>query len=175
MTRPDAWDSEKIAKLEALLIDEVSAEQIAHEFGMVSKNAVIGKVRRLVESGQLKRGFKKHPPPPPKVREPRAATTGVTVQRVVRGKGNQPENVTFHEIATPPTLEAFNKKRRGKALLDVKHNQCMWPVRDEPYLFCAMKTTEKRYCAFHAQWSKGTPYKYRAKSDTNYQPKARFS
>lgn len=159
MTKLD-WTEPMLAKLRTMLAEEKSAESIAYEFGMVSKSAAIGHVHRLLESGKLEKGFKKRTPP---VRKPNSKATGVTSKRIVRGQGNKPERVVFHELKLPEELEKFNASRPGTKLLKLKSDGCRWPVKGAGpnYLFCNAKTHDDNYCPFHASW-RGAPYRRKA-------------
>ena len=137
------WDEYRMARLRALHADDklsfdVIAEELSVEFkAEVSKNACIGKARRM---GLPQRRRKSIPRATRKraleLRPPEAVPCVLPRWKVLANEA-------------PP--------ERGKlTLMQLDGNKCHWPTGDRvPYLFCGAPTAGKTYCAYHTGISCG--------------------
>jgi len=137
------WDEYRMARLRALHADDklsfdVIAEELSVEFkAEVSKNACIGKARRM---GLPQRRRKSIPRATRKraleLRPPEAVPCVLPRWKVM-------------EVPRPAPGSRIT-------LLQLNNNTCRWPHGDEPpFLFCGAPTAGKTYCAYHTGISCG--------------------
>ncbi len=143
-----SWTDERVDLLKKLWADGLSASQIAAELGGVTRNGVIGKVRRLNLSGRVKQPCRPRPRP--------ARTSGATFHRPsVRS--------LFNTSIAPPGMKAepdveteivipFEQR---KTLMQLTDKSCHWPVGDPAnvdFFFCGGESYgDLPYCAFHCR------------------------
>jgi len=121
------------------------AEQLTEEFSMrITKNACIGKARRLGVSNGNGRDFRaigkrkkpKPPPKPPKKPDERPGPKPKTQERA------------------RPTPVPRSRREQGKvSLFDIGPHDCRWPFGDRPpFLFCGaiVRQLGDPYCTEHA-------------------------
>lgn len=143
-----SWTDERIAQLKRLVDDGLSARGIATALGGISRNGVIGKLRRLglkFKSGAMK-------PKAPTLAKPKPGRLVVLTRastellprlpspppRPVRPKSEAPELVMSAPIS----------------ILDLEPTSCRWPIKDlggGSHLFCGAKrvSDESSYCVGH--------------------------
>lgn len=139
MTEP-TWPPERVAVLERLWTDGLSASEIAARFPGVTRNAVLGKLHRL---GRLGRGRPTTSATPRKVkppRAPRARRPKASRQRLAMAPA-RPSPVMIPrwagEVATVEALQSWH---------------CRWPIGDplEPdFAFCGRRVADRPYCGDH--------------------------
>lgn len=139
------WTKKEEELVRKLWTQGASASTIAQKLGGLSRNAVIGKARRLGLNGRK-------PTSRERIVAMRAKAPGATshagaiVQRRVRMaerrkyRANQPEPVHTPETAV-------------HSIIDLKRHHCRWPI-GEPgkpgFAFCgAQKTIGSSYCQHH--------------------------
>jgi hypothetical protein len=134
------WSAADKDKIAALLVQGLSASQIAAKFDGVGRGAIIGVIHRdarLKAIGLAKRpGFDKP-----------QATTAPVVKRARAPRLAKPQFVTRPEPAAPAPLNL--------PLHELDSKQCKWPVNDVPkggrFLFCGHgpRVEGSPYCAYH--------------------------
>lgn len=157
-----SWTDERIELLKKLWTEGLSASQIAGELGMVTRNAVIGKVHRLGLAGRAK--APSTAAARPQVRK--AVSTGtVRVASVVNGNGGtvvraisrgatalklapqmQEETQTWAEPLDEDVVVPMSQR---VTIMELKEGLCKWPMGDP-------QQSEFRYCG--ANCDIGTPY-----------------
>lgn len=149
------WTEKQIKDLRELWDQGLSAGQIAARFSGVSRNAIIGKARRLGLSSrknmQIRPRAKMIAPPKasvkPLVRDPR---------RPVK-KADPVKSAEVKRIENRPAPMDMPKPL-FKHLFDLNHNDCRWPVSGEKAstLFCGHPSEPNcSYCAGHKRMSVG--------------------
>ncbi len=140
--KPGCWTDERVERLKALWL-ECSASEIAEQLnaldgpGVVTRNAVIGKSRRLGLPIKVEYAS---PGRPLKQCRPRGYERQSVARRV-----EQPVPVV------PAVVEPVDPLRL--TIVDLGVDQCRYPVdgTDKPILFCGHPVRDKdtRYCAEH--------------------------
>lgn len=136
------WTDEKMAKLEKLLIDGLSASQIAQKLGVFGhcvdggRSAVIGKIRRLgleFQTPKKRTGVAKPTNPIKQMRQPAAKT---------RVSPALPDVPPSEPVLVAPHL---------LGILDLEPHHCRWPENSEaPFHFCgAQRADGSPYCSEH--------------------------
>ncbi len=90
------WTDERVTKLKKLARGGLSASQISRELGFCSRNAVIGKLRRLGEALGIGRGAKAAAPKPERVKKVFAPAKRRGRPQVVRAALLAPEPPRTH-------------------------------------------------------------------------------
>jgi GcrA cell cycle regulator len=135
MTEP-TWPPERVATLERLWTDGLSASEIAARFPGITRNAVLGKLHRL---GRLGRGRPTTSATPRKVKPPRTP-------RARRPKAPPMAPARPSPLATPTwagevaTVEALRSWH------------CRWPIgdpREANFAFCGRRVAARPYCGDH--------------------------
>jgi hypothetical protein len=134
------WPPEREEELVKLAPSANRVSDIAWALG-VSRNSVIGKMRRMREKGVvIETHFGEQPRPDAMPTAPKPKLVSLQPRRSLPPPDPlQPE----------PALELFTMRRLS--LLELGPRTCRWPVGDEPpYLFCGNPTDGDRvYCAVH--------------------------
>jgi GcrA cell cycle regulator len=134
------WTDERIALLKQRWAEDLTCRAIAAELGGISRNAVIGKARRL---GLADR---KRTPAAPPARKP------------AERPPNAPKHPWRNLVRVPPTLvsavPAQPTQASRRSILDLKAGECRWPHGDprekENFYFCGAPITALRpYCGPH--------------------------
>ncbi|RAK52621.1 GcrA family cell cycle regulator [Phenylobacterium deserti] len=145
------WTPERVARLEQLWRDGVSASQAAARLG-VTRNAVIGKVHRLGLSqhgaharaaGAVAPTRRSHRPRTPSKSRPVAAAGSSARARPVKAAGVRSKAAEL-EVELPPL--AWD-------LAALTPRQCRWPIGDPrapDFGFCGRPCVGGPYCASHA-------------------------
>jgi GcrA cell cycle regulator len=147
--RKDMWSKDREQRLIELASHARSVRDLADALGM-TKNAVIGKVRRMRQQGQvidigwnMKSEPKSQPamnarPKPVRLADPEPSPA-------LLPKGRPPESYRFR---CEPALVM-----RGCTLMELDHRTCRWPVGDPGspgFFFCGNDTgPERSYCPTH--------------------------
>ena len=149
------WTDERIEQLKPLWLSGMSAAQCADRLG-VSRNAIIGKVTRL--------GL---------CRPARVSLVWLTnrVRKVPTGgrmrKRPMPLDVAEELLADGVTDLPPDQSEFAVPFMDVKHEQCRWPLgdpRSPSFMVCgAGKMNESPYCARHHRIAYHRPEKRAAK------------
>ena len=149
MTINPLWKSETImARIRDLAAQGLSAADIAGAIGGVSRNSVIGLLRR---KGIALTGANAN--------KSRAAKS-VHQQKKVRATRNRPFAPKFdvppQVIEALPTTSADDlaiPRDRLKTLLELETGMCKWPIGESsPFLFCAAPALDNRpYCPSHSR------------------------
>lgn len=154
------WNEERIATLEKLWREGLSASQVARQLGGVSRSAVIGKVHRLGISGretpQRPRPLGARVPSAPKMRIAlTAANTSIRPAQSMPPRRPAPICFVGGPTATLVTLEAHS---------------CRWPYGDpgdDGFGFCGRERGDGAYCEGHVAISRrggaGKPVAFRAR------------
>jgi hypothetical protein len=144
------WDEYRVARLRALhankkLSFDVIAAQLSAEWGMeVSKNACIGKARRMKLA-----------------QRPRKVFRGDKRKRAVTLVAEAPAAVAPEPVpCVLPRWKVMEVPRPAPGtritLFQLTDNTCRWPHGDRvPFLFCCAPTAGKTYCAYHTGISCG--------------------
>ena len=146
------WSQDRIDKLTELWnADELSAEQIAIRLGGVTRQAIIGKARRL----GLKQKGPSRKPGQRRTEKQRAATRAFAKRvpitkvlgHVVRPPVANPTAGSLKVVAEWAESEITD----GISILDHKEGQCRWP-HDDASKCCGKRVNPGLpYCSFHAQ------------------------
>jgi GcrA cell cycle regulator len=139
---PSAWTDERTAKLKELWPTGKSASVIAKEIGGLSRNAVIGKVRRLGLEPRKniirKKSERRGSWTPPEKTE---------VDKMLERHSRPPRFLTEPLPTEPPRPAKLFK------LVDLNEGQCRFPYGDgrkEPFGFCGCKKLiGSQYCPGH--------------------------
>lgn len=149
------WNKDDVAKLRKLWADpKISASQISAKFeGKYTKNAIIGKARRLKLPARIpgtpKSVIKEEPKPKRKPR-PKKPTT-------VPNKGHLTQVFGSHYGSIPkdprPLRERAWEPLEGSStvLIEDHTNGCRWPIGSGPFLYCNNATDKHKYCSVHAE------------------------
>lgn len=153
-----AWTDERVAELKKLWKEGLSCTQIAEKLGVVSRNAVIGKVHRLGLSGRAA----------PSVPS-RSRVKKLEVRRAPDGNSSSRQSIQTKASASKKVVDPVESKAFAggnfRTVETIRSNECRWPVGDpssENFHFCGRKTGDGQYCdehasiAFQAKRSSGT-------------------
>jgi GcrA cell cycle regulator len=144
------WTSEQDDQLRAMHAEspKPKCREMAERIGGVSKNAVIGRRRRIGLGGPKRLAEPRNRSPNRPKAEPR-----VSKRRMA---------MTFKDkLACPDTLSVGS----AKSLLDLAPGDCRWPFGDKPFTFCGCRTfTSLPYCAGHARIAYGRVVAVRART-----------
>jgi GcrA cell cycle regulator len=165
------WSDDRTELARKLWREGLSANQIAARLGGVTRNAVIGKLDRIGESGRVTPsrnfGIKRAKTPrsrkvkPPQMATVRSVLTGFSPLRMVKA----PEPLQEYE-------ELFIPLEDRKGVLDLKGTDCRWPIGDPQHAdfhFCGHPQARGiSYCAHHAQRA------YQAPKTAHYIPNTYF-
>jgi GcrA cell cycle regulator len=154
-----SWTEERVALLKKLWQDGLSASQIAGELGLVTRNAVIGKVHRLGLSGRgqptstIKR--QRRASPPSSMRRLRTTTASIgslalqTEYEIVA----EPQYRHRRDIVVPIAKRLSIEK--------LTEHTCKWPIGDpghDDFHFCGHDSLDGvPYCEYHAGVAYQTP------------------
>lgn len=164
------WDDHKIKQLRKLVLDGLSAGQIAHRLGFATRNAIIGKMHRL----GIFTSNSNHGPRTAVVRaKPRHRTKGATVKPT----NIHPQNVhkaythftkkkrlrialaetpsgtpTEPVIIKPSEYDQAIPQEQRLTILQLNGHTCRWPCGepDQPEFFFCGGYTDHVYCQHHA-------------------------
>ena len=150
------WTAERIAQLKQLAESGMTARLIGAGMG-VTKNAIIGKLRRLRCVGEVEgtAGAKPTPvtkPPVPLTREPWAPkTVKPPAEPVVRLKRIEPDKISVDEWLGRQRCVVMAFPSTHKNLIDLDPNGCRWPMAGRSLLFCngPKAVGHSSYCAAH--------------------------
>ncbi|MBI1385365.1 MAG: GcrA cell cycle regulator [Rhizobiales bacterium] len=153
-----AWTTERVEELKRLWGEGLSASQIAHRIGDVTRNAVIGKVHRLGLSGRATTSRIKSVRPRKKMARPKRARVmrlggggvGESLRELLSQNAGAYEAQSFE---VPNELVIPVEERKSIATLT--EHCCRWPIGDpthEDFHFCGReRITGLPYCEFHAR------------------------
>jgi len=131
-----SWTDERVEQLKKLWTEGLSASQIARVLGEVTRNAVIGKVRRLGLAGRASA---------PRIERPRYPKPA---RRIV-SKVAMPEPVIIEEPEPEPEPGEWT------TVLTLRERMCKWPIGnpgDANFRFCGRKAGEgASYCVEHSR------------------------
>jgi GcrA cell cycle regulator len=146
-SRGKRWSEEGKQRIKTLWDDGKTAGEIAAIFG-VERNAILGVIHRNKwQRGGTKQGAAaltkmqhrrakaegKPPPPSPKVFKIKRA----------------PEDIQPPTFIPEPPAPA---KALNVAFMDLRRNQCRWPLGESPFLFCGLPQHGGRpYCPAHSR------------------------
>ena len=147
------WTAERIAKLKQLADGGLTARQIGVAMGF-TKNAIIGKLRRLQCVGESAATTKSSPatkPPVPLTREPWAPKTVKPPAEPVRLKRIEPDKISVDEWIGRQRCVVMAFPSAHKNLIDLDPNGCRWPMAGLSLLFCngPKAIGHSSYCAAH--------------------------
>lgn len=139
-----SWTDERVALMEKLWSEGLSASAIAARIGLKSRSAVCGKARRL-ELPRRSAGLARHACK-------RVAIKPETPKRLPQKRTPSPKVVTAPRISAEPlppeTVWKPLSDRKPIALLDLEPHHCRWPV-DGGSCGCN-KVKGLSYCEQHA-------------------------
>lgn len=161
MSDVSTWTEERVELLKKLWNDGLSASQIAAELGLVTRNAVIGKVHRLGLSGRAKSPSSSTASARPRKAAAPRASIGFTATSQTRGNTAlvpqmraQPEArpEPKPELLDPNVVVPFSER---VTIMELKENMCRWPMGDPAHVdfrYCGLKTdTGIPYCSYHCR------------------------
>lgn len=147
------WSDDRCDRLRELWASGASCRQIAIELGGgVTRNAVIGKVRRMdlpqrlhVSSKTNVRYGKKQARPTPSKPKKGTFMPGLGLPVLPEAEPGDMEALKGNAWA------ALSNSTPRPLLAVAKDNGCRWPIgEDRPYLFCGEPIHKGSYCAAHA-------------------------
>lgn len=158
--RDSAWTEERIALLKQLAEEGLTCSQISERMGgVVTRNAVIGKINRLKlvhNSSRKPKATTNHlvkAAPTPRYH----AATGTGHKRQF-GKqfGAQPPSAALVRVPGGlPYCEIYVAPTQRKGIIDLEPGDCKWPIGDPlhpTFHFCGREQFNGTpYCAHHAQ------------------------
>lgn len=148
------WTDARVDRLHDLFRMGYTAQQIAKDFGCISRNAVIGKQSREGLKRGERRPQKAAPTPiaaPPEPPRPPATFIASAQKRIsLSGYGY---SAALHAAQAPLVRDlAPDSSSDAVPLLEIKPHQCRWPLGDpmeEGFLFCGSGTGGESYCGRH--------------------------
>ena len=153
-----SWTEERLDILKVLWSQGLSASDIAHELGGLTRNAVIGKIHRLGLSGRVKSrpatASQRDKPQRTRLRPMRiASNAGYGDFRAVNGAAAiKPREAEYVEPETADNVMSFPDR---KTLLKLESGDCRWPVgdpRSPEFFYCGGAAEEgQSYCAYHCR------------------------
>jgi GcrA cell cycle regulator len=136
MRANDPWPQERVERLKALNAEGLSAGRIAQELGVVTRNAVIGKLKRMkiaLASARSEARRQRATSPRPRPPAPRPEQVSITC--------DEPPSLAIpiaetregqcRWIASEPTAECTccgHKTRRGSSYCEFHHARCWAPA-----------------------------------------------
>src|ERR1700722_8845644 len=146
-----SWTDERVELLKKLWSDGLSSSQIAAELAGITRNAVIGKVRRLGLSGRAKSASTGAPRP----RKARSPSHMLRIGRpAIRGNTALAHAYEIEE-AEPELIDNIIPIGQRRTILELNEQTCRWPVGDPgstEFFFCGGNTLENLpYCAYHSR------------------------
>jgi GcrA cell cycle regulator len=132
------WTSEQDNQLRAMHVErpKPKCREMAERIGC-TKNAVIGRRRRIGLGGPKRIAKPRDRSPNRPKAEPRVSVRRVAMLKV------EPVSANTAPIGS-------------KSLIDLAPDECRWPFGDKPYTFCGCRTfTSLPYCAGHARIAYG--------------------
>lgn len=167
---PKSWSNEDKVHVAKMIVEGLSFAKIGEAFS-VSKNAVIGVVKRTPELKALNRIREQNKPAPlGRAEVRRRAAERSRQQRATKSKAKTAGVVVESEKPKAPAVFKLPIKREaelqtvGRPLAELSAFECRWAVNDadmgQEYLFCGDRITESsRYCAHHKAkaFGLGTP------------------
>lgn len=163
------WTPERIERAKLLRSEGHSYAEVAETLGFVSRNAVIGKMRRLglmdgrrrpserMRSGGHRPG-RDEPTAQPAAPKGRPSAKGAlsSAPEGVHGRMREP---TPSPIPAPepfvPRVVSDEPAPLRLALTELKERTCRWPYGERNFRFCGHKTPVGHvYCAFHTRLSR---------------------
>lgn len=146
-----AWTEEAQQTVREMWNSGHSAQQISNRLGNVSRNAVIGKVRRMGLPYRQDSVWKSVKPKQTKMQRRSASA------KKARRNRERFEEARAHDVATL-ILPSEQAPPNATSLLNLRNDQCRWPYGDGPFLFCPeTKVPGLSYCLGHAHKSVREP------------------
>lgn len=142
------WTEDRVERCTSLWMQGYSASQIANALGWVSRNAVIGKLKRLGKLGKERDRYQ----PATVISFPRSrATARRSAPRFVPAE--QPPAAL---AVVPRIVQELNIPTALRVdLLDLRECMCRWPIgdpKDDAFHFCGRRTEDGiSYCGHHAR------------------------
>ncbi len=136
------WTDDRITELRQLWANGYTCSQAAAALGGITRNAVIGKVRRLGLEGRASgnaslRKFHPRTPKAPSDRAPRKRYPSAPQPR----PNLAPEEIELRVAAVIPL---------HVTLMDLERHQCRYPYGDQAFTFCGHpQFGESSYCSAH--------------------------
>jgi GcrA cell cycle regulator len=163
MSWPDHyWSENEIKRLKELWMEGLTTRVIGQHLG-VSKNSVVGKIRRLGMSNS--RPY--YPPGSRTAHVPLAPVLELEPEPPPQKKLRKPLEVRLHrrkvERQKPdPPIGSFG-------IMNLRHGVCKWPENDSaPWLFCGARALEAMpYCEAHTRRARQGP-QHRARPIESY-------
>ena len=155
------WTVERVETVTTMWAAGSSAAQIAAAIPNATRNAVIGKIKRL----NLPRRANGHPSPVCGVRTPRAAAARAAkmTRAAPPERRNQPNSlaqkiaIAEAEPGLPPKYKGEQPDGSGIKFFKLDHSNCHWPKGDpldENFEFCGERAIPGMpYCAHHCKIS----------------------
>lgn len=154
------WTGERTEVLKKLWDQGLSASQIAKQLGGVSRNSVIGKVRRLKLSSRGRASLS--PARSKKFKKPSNPTLQEAM-KIAQVTSKTPTSSPVQALVPPKKIEETKTRSldtvvpisRNIILVELKEHNCKWPNGDpltEDFSFCGNESMEHGpYCRFHAK------------------------
>jgi GcrA cell cycle regulator len=145
------WTEDRVERLKKLWAEGMSAGQIRDELGGTSRNAVIGKVRRLDLARRPNPVASQQPKLKQERRKPGPIASLVTPARFGDAPDWPPEpRFRKHYPAEPLAIS------KPVSILDLTSSTCRWPLEQANviggYLFCGGKALDGcAYCRTHQE------------------------
>jgi GcrA cell cycle regulator len=164
----NGWTDVRVAMLKKLQIEGLSCRKIAAALGNITKNSVIGKLRRMGLSNGIKTGPRKSKEPKPLRLEPFARTRAVChwdKQPKVTPVRRDPKSIAERrehaeqlraEFACNEIIDLTPEQSATKCtLMELNRHTCRWPLGNpsqEDFGFCGAEPIDDRpYCAPHCR------------------------
>jgi GcrA cell cycle regulator len=154
------WTDERVDLLRKLWAEGLSASAIAAQLGLVTRNAVIGKVHRLKLSSRGRPAAAVTKPKKP-ASAPRSASRAAPVARHVTttigatALAHQFEVEPAVRYQFRPVEDVVVPISRRLSLVQLSDRTCKWPNGDpltEDFSFCGNDAAESGpYCAYHSR------------------------
>lgn len=166
------WTTERVGTLKRLWGEGLSASQIAHQLGNVSRSAVIGKIYRLklpkrerdsnrrMKRAKLNKPKMKGPALPDRNLKPKPSAvlvrpwqepTDWSHDEQANAKPLLPAHRSHQETSRP--LDSAAPLSRRLRLVELTDTTCRWPTDDpltEAFSFCGNEIGRfGRYCTYH--------------------------
>lgn len=158
MVNQSPWDEKRTETLKRMVAAGWSAQLIANALGDTTRNAVIGKVRRMklvLKNLQVVQRKAADAPPTPK-----PSQTAVKADRFVLRSEATP-TAPIPQNAPAPIQKPANDhlvlapKGRAISIFDLQSHHCRWPfekILNGPIVYCGHNRCEPHpYCAGHAR------------------------
>lgn len=154
----EKWNHKNVERLKELIAEQLTTSQIAavlsRESGIqISRNAVIGKARRLDVPLLGVQSFRARNKSVAATTRPKARTRTLNTLTKIKSPSIA--------APTPPTLAEVVANPKNYTILEIQRGECYWPTTLEgATVFCGHSTgdKEKSWCPAHSKLGYAPPY-----------------